>query len=125
MDQFLQKVLHKVIKSIQKAWLKSYINMNIELKMIDFEKSKFKLINNAISGKNIENVRNHRNIKLITTDQEETVTQQKSFQKLYQPKKGKICRSSGTNQFFLRLPILEISKIVMYEFWYGQVKPTY
>ena len=81
--------------------------MNIELKMNDFEKSKFKLINNAISGKNIENVRNHRNIKLITTDQEETVTH------------IQIYRSSGTNQFFLRLPILEISKIVMYEFWYG------
>ena len=65
------KKVHKLIQFNQDAWLKTYIDMNIKLRTIannDFQKDFFKLMNNAVSRKIVENVRKHRDIKLVTTD---------------------------------------------------------
>ena len=130
----LRKV-HRVIEFDQEAWLKEYIDVNTELRKIatnDFEKDFFKLMNNAVFGKTIENVRKHRDIKLVKTDKKgNKLVSEPNFHTMKlidnnlaitEMRKVKV---KMNKPIYLGLSILDISKITMYEFRYIYVKIKY
>ena len=129
------KKFHKVIRFYQEAWLKPYIDMNTELRKKaknNFEKDFFKLMNNAVFGKTMENVRKHRDIKLVTTDKrrnqlvsEPNYHAIKCFSENLTAIEMKKTKVKINKPIYLGLSILEISKILMYEFWYDYMKPKY
>ena len=129
------KKIRRVIEFNQKAWLKPYIDMNTELRKAaknDFEKDLFKLMNNSVFGKTMENIRKHRDIKLITTDKKRsklvsepnyhTINLISEDLSIIEMKKTKV---KMNKPICLGLSILEISKTLMYEFWYDYMKPKY
>ena len=63
--------MQRITKFNQEAWFKPYINMNIELRISgnnDFEKNFFKFMKNVVFGKAMDNLRKHRDIKLVLTE---------------------------------------------------------
>ena len=129
------KKIHRIIEFNQEAWLKPYIDMNTELRKLvsnDFEKDFFKLMNNAVFGKTMENIRKHRDIKLVTTNKRRsklvsepnyhTINLISDDLSITEMNKTKV---KMNKPIYLGLSILEISKILMYEFWYDYMKPKY
>ena len=109
--------------------------MNTELRKLarnDFEKDLFKLMNNSVFGKTMENIRKHREIKLVTTGKKRsklvsepnyhTINLISKDLPIIEMKKTKV---KMNKPIYLGLSILEISKILMHEFWYDYMKPKY
>ena len=127
--------MHRVIQFNQKAWLKPYINMNTKLRKgakNEFEKYFFKLMNNSVFGKTMENVRKHRDIKLVTTDKrrnqlvsEPNYHTTKYFSENLLAIEMKKTKVKMNKPVYLGMSILDISKTLMYEFWYDYIKPKY
>ena len=125
------KEVHRIITFQQKAWLKTYIDMNTKLRKeakSEFEKDFFKLMNNSVFGKTMENVRKHRDIKLVTTEEKriELVSEPNYHTtKHFLVTEMKKTKVKMNKPVYLGMSILDISKTLMYEFWYDYVKPKY
>ena len=130
-SQSSTKKVHRVIKFNQKTWLKSYIDMNTKLRTEaknDFEKYFFKLMNNSVFGQTMENVRKHRDIKLVTANKK--INQLVSGPNYHTTKQFSedflaIETKKMNKPVYLGLSILEINKTLMYAFWYDYIKTKY
>ena len=68
------KKVHKVFQFNYQVWLKPYIKMNTKFRTEaknDFEEDFFKIMNNAVFGKTMKDVKKCRDIKLVTTEKED------------------------------------------------------
>ena len=98
----------------------------------DFQKNFFKLMDNYIFGKTIEDLRKHRDIKQVTTNKrrnklvsEPNYHTTKYFSENLLAIEMKKTKVKMNKPIYLGLSILEVSKILMYELWYDYSKPKY
>ena len=88
-------------------------------------------MNNAIFGKTMENIRNHRDIKIVTTNRQrnrlasEPNYATKRISKDLLIMEMKKVEVKMNKPVYLGQAILDISKTLMYEFWYQYIKPKY
>ena len=129
------KKVDKVLQFDKKLWLKQYIEMNTELRKKaknDFEKDFFKLMNNAVFGKPMENVKKHRDIELVTTDKRRNqLVSEPNYHTIKWFSENLVAIAMRKTKvkmdkpIYVGMAILDVSKTLMYEFWYGYLKPKY
>jgi hypothetical protein len=135
---FVVTKIHRVIEFTQSAWMKPYIDFNTEKRkqkgISDFEKDFFKLMNNAVFGKTMENVRNRQNIKLTSTwTKASKLISNPLFKSLtvIDEKSNLVAIHSQLSSIMYDKPlfvgqaILDISKLLMYQFHYNYIKARY
>ena len=127
--------IHRAIEFNETDWMKPNIDFNTKLRTAatnDFEKDFFKLINNSVFRKTMENIRKHRNIKLITNKDKYLRTIMKpNFKSGILFGENLMGCEMGRTKVVMKQPvylgqtILDLSKIVMYEFHYDYMKPKF
>ena len=127
--------IHRVIEFDQSQWLKTYIDLNTQLRTAatnDFEKDFFKLMNTWVFGKMMQNIRKHRNIGLVRTEEKYLRTVMKpNFKSGVLFGENLMGCEMGKIKVVMNKPvypcqvILDLSKIVMYEFHYDYMVPKY
>ena len=116
----------------QKDQLKPYVDMNTKLRQKaknDFQKDFFKLMNNAVFGKTIENAKQYRDIKPLTTERRRTyLVSEPSYHTTKFFKENMLAIEMKKAHILINLSvylgssILDLSKTVMYEFWHEKKK---
>ena len=118
--------IHRVIQFKQSAWMKEYIDFNTRLRTVaknDFEKDFYKLMNNSVFGKTMENIRKHRDIKLVNNKKDYSKQVMKpNFKGGVLMGKVKVKMNKPV---YLGQAILDLSKTIMYEFHYDYMKRKY
>ena len=127
--------IHRAIEFKQSAWMREYIDFNTRLRTAaknDFEKDFYKLMNNSMFRKTMENIRKHRSIKLVNNEEEYLKNAMKPNFKsgtllghnLMGCEMGKV-RVVMNKPVYLGQAILDLSKTIMYEFHYDYMKLKY
>ena len=128
-------VIHRVLEFAQAPWLKPYIDFNTAQRAAacsDFLKNLFKLMNNAIFGKTMENVRNRRQIEFATTEKRlKKLVARPTFRSKTIISELLTAIENYVTSVFLDKPIivgqaiLDLSKVLMLDFHYGWTKQRY
>ena len=126
--------VHEIIEFKQSMWLKEYIDFNTQKRTHaenDFEKDFFKLMNNSVFGKTMENVRNHKKFEICTdgvvlrrwvrNPKFYGVIQINDDTLIVEKKKGKVILNKP---IYIGFSILDVSKTLMYDFHYNFAKPN-
>ena len=127
--------IHRCIEFKQSAWMKEYIDFNTRLRTAarnDFEKDFYKLMNNSVFGKTMENIRKHRSVKLVNDRDEYLKNVMKPNFKsgtllgpdLMGCEMGKVGVVMN-KPVYLGQAIMDLSKTIMYEFHYDYMKRKY
>ena len=127
--------IHRAIEFKLSAWMKEYKDFNTKLRTAftnDFEKDFYKLMNYSVFRKTMENIRKHRSIRLVTNREAYLkVVMKPNFKSgtlfganLMGCEMGKI-KVVMNKPVYLGQAILDLSKIVMYEFHYDYMKQKY
>ncbi|GFT86122.1 uncharacterized protein NPIL_131301 [Nephila pilipes] len=129
------KKIHRVLKFFQSPWLKNYIDYNTKLRtkaVNDFQKDFYKLMNNSIFGKTMENVRRRVDIRLCSTEEQARKLIAKSnFNRrtIFSENLMAVHLKKTNIKFFkpihVGMTILDLSKVLMYSFHYEYMKHRY
>ena len=127
--------IHRGIKFEESQWLKKYIALNTDLRTKaknEFEKDFFKLMNNSVFGKTMENIRNRSVIKLVTDKiKAEKLAAKPNFKHCNIFNENLIAIHMKTTSLtfdkpvYLGMCILDLSKTSMYDFHYNYIKKKY
>ncbi|CAG2208280.1 unnamed protein product [Mytilus edulis] len=127
--------IHRVMTFEQRPWLKTYIDFNTEKRKLatnEFEKDFFKLMNNAVFGKTMENLRKRTDIKLLN-DQSKArkLISKPTFHAFKIFNDDLVAVHMLKQRLYLNRPIyvgftiLDLSKTLMYDFHYNYIKDKY
>ena len=130
------KKIHRGIKFVESEWMKPYIDKNTNLRAMaknNFEKDFFKLMNNSVFGKTMENIRNRVDVKLVNTKEKlrKLVAKPnlKSPPKIFSENLVSVHMRKTSllmnKPVYLGMCILDLSKIIMYDFHYNYIKSKY
>ena len=127
--------IHRGFRFVESEWMRLYINTNTNLRAQaknNFEKDFFKLMNNSVFGKTIENIRNRVDVKLVNTEEKfKKLVAKPNFQsrKIFNEnlisvhmKKTSLTMNKPV---YLGMCILELSKTIMNDFHYNYIKQKY
>ncbi|XP_031559466.1 uncharacterized protein LOC116295702 [Actinia tenebrosa] len=126
--------VHRALKFRQEPWMQPYIDFNTQKRTAaknDFEKNLFKLMNNSVFGKTMENIRKRVSIRIANTREEaERYVSQPGFVRYVDMLNFFVIHMKKANLFlnkpvYTGFTVLELSKLLMYEFYYDKLKPKY
>ena len=130
--------VHRILKFSQSAWMAPYINLNTELRKrakSDFEKDFFKLMNNSVFGKTMENLRKRIRVNLLRPNGEGDKIRRLIADPAFQSRKlfdgnlvaihSKKAKLKLNKPIYIGQAVLDLSKLLMYEFWYNDIKAQY